>query len=68
VVPESGAENLVAFGEKTMLWHQRFGHIGEKRFRIIHGNGMVEGMSNRSMDFDFHENCIYGKQNRISFP
>ena len=27
VVPESGAENLVVFGEKTMLWHQRFGHI-----------------------------------------
>ena len=23
VVPKSGAKNLVAFGEKTMLWHQR---------------------------------------------
>eukprot|EP00253_Pinus_taeda_P008472 PITA_08472 len=30
VVPESGAENLVVSGEKTMLWHQVFGHIGEK--------------------------------------
>ena len=30
VVPKSGAENLVVFGEKTMLWHQRLGHIGEK--------------------------------------
>jgi hypothetical protein len=30
VVPESGAENLVVSGEKTMLWHQRLGHIGEK--------------------------------------
>ena len=29
VVPESGAENLVVFGEKTMLWHQRLGNIGE---------------------------------------
>eukprot|EP00253_Pinus_taeda_P033611 PITA_33611 len=28
VVPEIGAENLVVFGEKTMLWHQRLGHIG----------------------------------------
>eukprot|EP00253_Pinus_taeda_P020890 PITA_20890 len=29
VVPESGAENLVVSGEKTMLWHQRLGPIGE---------------------------------------
>lgn len=29
MVPESGAENLVVFGEKTMLWHQRLGHIAE---------------------------------------
>eukprot|EP00253_Pinus_taeda_P025205 PITA_25205 len=25
---------------------------------------MVEGMSNSSLDFDFCENCVYGKQNR----
>eukprot|EP00253_Pinus_taeda_P026746 PITA_26746 len=30
VVPQSGAENLVVSGERTMLWHQRLGHIGEK--------------------------------------
>ena len=30
VVPESGTENLVVSQEKTMLWHQRLGHIGEK--------------------------------------
>eukprot|EP00253_Pinus_taeda_P018277 PITA_18277 len=30
VVPESGVENLVVSGEKTMLWYQRLGHIGEK--------------------------------------
>ena len=27
-----GAENLVVSREKTMLWHQRLGHIGEKGF------------------------------------
>eukprot|EP00253_Pinus_taeda_P025583 PITA_25583 len=37
VVPESGAENLVVSGEKTMLWHQRLGHIGEKGLQILHG-------------------------------
>ena len=28
---------------------------------------MVEGMSNFSLDFDFCEHCVYGKQNRVSF-
>eukprot|EP00253_Pinus_taeda_P021636 PITA_21636 len=68
VVPESGAENLVVSREKTILWHQRLGHIGEKGLRILHGKCMVEVMSNSSLDFDFCENCVYGKQNRVSFP
>ena len=29
---------------------------------------MVEGMSNFPLDFDFCENCVYGKKNRVSFP
>jgi hypothetical protein len=29
---------------------------------------MVEGMSNLSMDFDFYEHCVYGKQNWVRFP
>ena len=66
VVPKSGVENLVVSGEKAMLWHQRLGHIGEKALRILHGRGMVEGMSNSSLHFDFYENCVYGKQNRVS--
>ena len=68
VVPESGAESLAVSGENTMLWHQRLRHIGEKGLQILHGNGMVEGMSNSSMDFDFCEHFIYGKHNRVSFP
>ena len=51
-----------------MLWHKRLGHIGEKGLRILHRNGMVEGMSNFSLDFDFYEHCVYVKQNRVSFP
>ena len=61
MVPKSGAESLAVSGEKTMLWHQRLGHIGEKVLQILHGNGMVEGMSNSSLDFNFCENCLYGK-------
>jgi hypothetical protein len=55
-------------GEKAMLWHQRLGHIGEKGLRLLHGKGMVEGMSNCSLDFDFCEHCLYGKQNQVRFP
>ena len=29
---------------------------------------MVEGMNNSSLDFDFCENCVYGKHNLVSFP
>ena len=68
VVSESGVENLVVSGRKTMMWHQRLGHIGEKGLRILHGKGMVEGMSSSSLDFDFCENCVYGKHNQVSFP
>ena len=25
-------------------------------------------MSNCSLDFDFCENCVYGKQNQVRFP
>ena len=51
-----------------MLWHQRLGHIREKGLSILHGKGMVEAMSNGSLDFDFYENCVYRKLNRVSFP
>ena len=61
MVPESRAESLAVYREKTMLWHQRLGHIREKGLQILHGNGMVEGMSNNSLDFDFFEHCVYGK-------
>ena len=37
VVPKSGAENIMVSREKTMLWHQRLGHIGEKGLQILHG-------------------------------
>ena len=29
---------------------------------------MVEGMSNFSLDFNFYEHFVYGKQNQVSFP
>jgi hypothetical protein len=43
-------------------------HIREKGLRLLHCKGMVEGMSNCSLDFDFYEHCVYGKQNWVRFP
>jgi hypothetical protein len=54
--------------EKVMLCHQRLGHIREKGIQLLQGKGMVEGMSNCSMDFYFCEHCVYGKKNRVRFP
>jgi hypothetical protein len=54
--------------EKVMMWHQRLGHIREKGLRLLQGKGMVEGMSNFSMDFDFYEHCVYGNPNMVRFP
>jgi len=51
IIPESGAKNIVVFGEKIMLWHQRLGHIRDKGLQIMYDNGMVEGMSNFSLNF-----------------
>jgi hypothetical protein len=36
--------------------------------RTLHNKGMVEGMFNCTLDFDFCEHSIYGKQNRVRFP
>ena len=55
-------------GENLIILHQRLGHIGEKGLQLLHGKGMVEGMSNCSLDFDFYEHCLYGKHNRVRFP
>jgi hypothetical protein len=48
-------------GEIVMLWHQRMGNIREKVLRLLHGKGLVEGMFNFSLDFEFCEHCVYGK-------
>jgi len=47
--------------EKTMLWHQRMGHIGEKGLRVMKSKGMIEGISNYSLDFEFCKDCVFGK-------
>jgi transposase InsO family protein len=71
IVPDIGVEEErtpTIFGENVMMWHQRLGHIREKGLRLLHGKGMIGGMSNFSLDFDFYEHCVYGKHNRVRLP
>jgi hypothetical protein len=68
VVSKGGNEEDITptmFGGNTMLWHQILGHIEEKGLQSLHGKGMYEGMFYYTLYFDFYEQCIYGKQNRV---
>jgi hypothetical protein len=47
--------------ENKMLWHQILRHIEEKGLPALHGKGMVEGMYDYILYFNFYEHCIYGK-------
>ena len=70
VVLEDGGKDdktLTALRGKTMLWHQKMGHIGEKGLRALQGKGMVEGMTDCTIDFDLCEHFIYGNQNQVIF-
>jgi hypothetical protein len=61
IVPEQrNKEDKInnVLGNNTMLWHQRLGHIGEKEIQTLHRKGMVEGMSNCTLDFNLCEHCI----------
>ena len=60
MVPKIRAESIAVSGENTMMWHQRLGYIREKGLQILHGNGMVEGMPNFPLDFNFCEHLYMG--------
>lgn len=47
-----------------MLWHQRLGHIG---LQALKNKNMVEGLNDCSLEFDFCEHYIDGKQNHVQF-
>ncbi|KAK2972111.1 hypothetical protein RJ640_013845 [Escallonia rubra] len=66
----SGTHNhsiSLAFTEnqRTTLWHHRLGHLSESGMKILHSNNALPGM--KSIQLDFCEGCVYGKQKRVSF-
>ncbi|WVZ00646.1 hypothetical protein V8G54_026715 [Vigna mungo] len=55
----------VAMNESPNLWHRRLGHMSEKGMRMMHSKGKLPSL--RSIEFDMCEDCILGKQKRVSF-
>ncbi|WVY93468.1 hypothetical protein V8G54_032556 [Vigna mungo] len=63
----AGACHLIAVAanENPNLWHQRLGHVSEKGMKIMHSKGKLPGL--QSVEIDMCEDCILGKQKRVSF-
>jgi hypothetical protein len=49
----------------TYLWHCRLGHIGVKRMKKLHANGLLESLDYES--FETCEPCLMGKMTKTSF-
>ena len=56
---------VAATNENPNLWHQRLGHMSEKGMKIMHSNGKLPSL--QSVEIDMCEDCILGKQKRVSF-
>src|SRR5215216_1578030 len=49
----------------TYLWHCRLGHIGVKRMKKLHADGLLESLDYESLDAC--EPCLMGKMTRTPF-
>ena len=49
----------------TYLWHCRLGHIGVKRMKKLHANGLLESLDYESLNAC--EPCLMGKITKIPF-
>ena len=49
----------------TYLWHLRLGHIGVKRMKKLHADGLLESLQYESLDAC--EPCLMGKMTKTPF-
>jgi len=42
------------------VWHQRLGHMSEKKMKLVLSKDKLPEL--KSVDLDFYEDCIYRKQ------
>jgi len=47
------------------VWHRRLGHMSKKGMKVMLFKDMLPGL--KSLELDFCEDCVYGKQKRVSF-
>ena len=58
----------VAEKSNEMLWHRRYGHLGEQNLKSLANDGLVKEFNyNASKNIDFCESCVGGKQHRTPF-
>ena len=50
---------------QTYLWHCHLGHIGVKRMKKLHADGLLESLDYES--FDTCEPCLKGKMTKTPF-
>ena len=61
---------LAPVGHKSSLayckkWHRRLGHMIEKGMQIVAAYDKLPGL--KSVDLDLCEDCVFGKQRKVSF-
>ena len=47
------------------MWHCHLGHIGVKRMKKLHADGLLESLDYES--FDTSESCLMGKMTKTMF-
>ena len=60
--------NVVAVVEDNIdaeQWHNRLGHMSQKRMRELLSKGKLLGP--KTVNFDMCESCVMGKQKKLSF-
>ena len=61
-----GASISVASSEADAgVWHHRLGHMSEKGMKVVLSEDKLSEL--KSVELDFCEGCVYGKQKRVSF-
>ena len=51
--------------DNANLWHRRLGHLSGSGMKVLHSMNVLPNLSNP--DFNFCEDCIFGKQKKVTF-
>ena len=69
VVPltcEKAFANVVKY-DRTMLWHNRLGHMSAKGLGILKKH-VILSYNDVHSELPFYDSCVLSKQHRVSFP